>query len=112
MGIYDGMTPEQIEARRKYHREYYRAHKEEICKRRRENFQCDCAHGGYMRQYRAEYAKAHRQQHSEANHRSYVKRKAHIAALKAENAALKEENKRLKEMLGKEAQRGETRIDA
>ena len=89
MGIYDGMTPEQIEARRKYHREYYRAHKEEICKRRRENFQYDCAHGGYMRQYRAEYAKAHRQQQSEANHRSYVKRKARVAQLELDNAALR-----------------------
>lgn len=89
LSMYDGMTAEQIEAHRKYHREYYRAHKEEICKRRRENFQYDCEHGGFMREYKAKYAAAHREQQREANRRSYAKRKARVAQLESDNVALR-----------------------
>lgn len=101
MSMYDGWSPERIEAYRAYHREYARAHRAEISKQRSENRQYNLAK---CRAYEAEWRKKNKDKVSACNKRNYEKRKRRIAELEAENKALKA-------MIDNEARRRETRAD-
>ena len=85
--VYDGMSQQQIESFRKYHREYYQKHKEEICKQRNENRKYN---GDQIRQYEKEWRMKNKDKVSATQKRHYEKKKAQRAALEAENKALKE----------------------
>ena len=87
MGIYDGKTPEQIEAYRKYHREYNRAHREAISQRKKENRIYNHEH--VLRREKA-WRMANADKVSAANRRSNEKRKRRIGDLEAQNAELQQ----------------------
>lgn len=83
---HEGKTPEQIEAYRKYHRDWYHAHRDQVLEDRKRAY-------AYNKQRNAERAKTWREQHperiAEINRKSYEKRKAHYAALKEEVVILR-----------------------
>ena len=86
MSVYDNMTPEQIEAYREYHRQYYRKNRDRIAQRVKDNRVYDREH---VLQREAAWRNANRDKVNANAKRCYEKRKRKICDLEAQNAELR-----------------------